>query len=106
MNKSLKKLVGLGCALLGSSLLVFSLVGVVGPGCGSGGDSCEAACNNYMTKCGSELDLSSTDDAKCVKSCRSANSMSAHEAASQKRVFDCVAAASTCDATFKCGAGL
>jgi hypothetical protein len=101
MSSMVKRILGIGCALCGSTLLVLSLVGAVGPGCGSSssGDLCDSACKNYKDKCGMSSSVDASDEAYCVYRCtvmQVSSSLTTSSKDEYRNMFDCVARATSC----------
>jgi hypothetical protein len=103
MSSLVKRILGIGCALCGSTLLVLSLVGAVGPGCGSSslssGDLCDSACRNVKDKCGISSSFDASDEAYCVYRCtltQVSSSVTLSSREEYKDMFDCVARATSC----------
>ena len=110
MNQ-IKKWVGIASSVVGGVVLVLSLTGANGSGCGggsglSGGDSCQAACDNVQAKCyASSSSYGASDTNACVDSCKaraSSSSMTQSSAAEENFLVDCVAMAPTCDTIMRC----
>jgi hypothetical protein len=99
-----KKWIGISSAILTSAVLVLSLTGLVGPGCGGGSDdACQAACQKVATCSASSSSSSGFDMIGCVQSCQqSASSASSSSRDSYNVVVECVAQAPTCLAMGQC----
>ena len=104
---TMKRWIGIAGAVLSGAVLVLSLLGVVGPGCGGdGGDACQAACGNVKAKCNSSSSsYTASDVSACLDSCRalsSSSSLTQSSLSENSFLIDCVAKAPTCDAIAIC----